>query len=163
MIYPYEKEIDAAAIRHGLDSELVAAICFVESSFKPGASRYEARFQTRYIDPHPAYSKLEPVTRELLSTSMGLLQTMGVVAHEDGLPLDRLRDLFRPEISLEYGCKQLEQLFQRYWQSERERRDLNVISAYNCGTARRTKSGNYTNQAYVNNVVQKFREYQATP
>ena len=159
MIYPFQTEIEAAARKHDLDPKLVAAFAFVESSFRPDALRYEAKFQRKYIDPHPLYQFLDPETRTLLSSSLGLLQVMGVVAHEDGLPIVRLKDLFNPEVGLEYGCRQLEQLFQRYWQSPLTGLIPNVIAAYNAGTARKGKNGKYTNQPYIDKVWRKLEEY----
>ena len=159
MAYPFQKEIQAAAARHGLDPNLVAAIVSVESCFQPQAVRYEAKFQKKYIDPHPKYGFLDAKTRTLLSSSLGLMQTMGLVAHEDGLSLLKLEDLFRPEIALEYGCKQLKQLIERYWQSPPKRVITNAIAAYNAGTARVGKAGKYVNQGYVDKVWGKFEEY----
>ena len=153
MEHPFKKEIEAAAKKRNLDPALVAAIAAVESSFKPDALRYESKFQKKYIDPHPFYQFLDPETRTLLSSSLGLMQVMGVVAHEDGLPIDRLKDLLRVDNGLEYGCKQLWQLFQRYSLVP------NVISAYNAGSARKGKGGKYTNQGYVDKVLRKLEEY----
>lgn len=159
MVYPFETEIRAAAAKHDLDPNLVAAICAVESGFKPEALRYEAKFQRKYIDPHPKYGHMDPGIKTLLSSSLGLMQTMGVVAHEAGLALSCLEDLYRPSVALEYGCKHLEQLFQRYWQSPETSLIPNVIAAYNAGTARRGSSGKYTNQGYVDKVLEKFEQF----
>jgi hypothetical protein len=165
--YPFESEITAAALKYGLDPDHVAAHCFVESSFDPEARRYEAKFQRKYIDRLPKYEKLDPGIRFYLAMSMGLLQVMGATANEDGLPLEFLRDLFKPAVGLEYGCKQLSQLCRRYHYlpnleplfSAGPSALTDVISAYNAGTARRGNKGGYPNQGYVNKVFKKYKEF----
>jgi soluble lytic murein transglycosylase-like protein len=155
---PFKKEIGTAAREYGLEPALVAAICSVESSFQPGAIRFEPKFKRKYVDPHPRYRDLGEETKALLASSMGLMQTMGVVAHEDGLPISRLRDLFIPGIGLEFGCKELAQLYGRYEQSPEGLRMSDVVAAYNAGSARIGKGGKYLNQPYVDRVLKKYRE-----
>lgn len=159
MEVPFKNEIETAAKEYNLDPSLIAAFAYVESSFNPEAFRYEPKFRKKYIDFHPRYSKLDPQVQTLLSTSCGLLQVMGVVAHESGLPLACLEDLFKPEIGIKYGCKQLKQLFERYWQSSPERLIPNVVAAYNAGTAKLGDKGGYMNQGYVDKVLRKLKEY----
>jgi soluble lytic murein transglycosylase-like protein len=158
MICPYQPEITDAADKYSLDKCLVAAFCFVESSFDPGALRYEAKFQKKYIDPHPLYMHLDDKIRSLLASSLGLMQVMGVVACEFGLPIDLLSDMFQPATGLEYGCKKLKSLFDRY-KPATFISFPDVISAYNAGTARRNGKGQYVNEGYVNKVWNKYQEY----
>ena len=153
----YAAEILASSTKYGLDPFLVTAICSVESSFDPEALRYEPKFQRKYIDLHPLYSHLEDKTRYMLASSLGLMQVMGVVAHELGLPIDRLNEMFYPEMGLDYGCKKLKSLFDRYRASTLIDKTLilNVISAYNAGTVR-WKNGKYVNQSYVDKVWKEY-------
>jgi soluble lytic murein transglycosylase-like protein len=163
MDVPFKNEIKTAASQYSLDPALVAAIVYVESSFDPEAFRYEAKFKKKYIDHHPQYGKLDPQTQALLSTSCGLMQVMGVVAHEDGLPLGCLDYLFRVTDGLNYGCTHLKQLFDRYWQSSPERLITNAVAAYNAGTAKLGDTGRdkgrYKNQGYVDKVLTAFYKY----
>ena len=161
MDYPYENEIKVASTKYALNSNLVAAFCCVESSFNPQAVRYEAKFQKKYIDPHPKYGHLNPEIKTLLASSLGLCQVMGVVAHEDGIPLGMLRDLFQPVTGLDYGCKKLKSLFDRYADTSAnpERLITHVISAYNAGNVRFKADGKYSNQPYTDKVWNKYQEY----
>jgi soluble lytic murein transglycosylase-like protein len=161
MSYPFEKEIAAAAKKHGLDPCLVAAVCYVESSFMPDALRYEGRFQDRYIDPHPQYCFLPDNLRCLLASSLGLMQVMGLKASELGLSLHHLENLFEVEEGLEYGCRVLAQKVKKYALT---RPDGSVwiepaIAAYNSGTPRKGPKGNWVNFKYVLKVMRKFQEY----
>ena len=114
MSYPYQKEIEAAARKHGLDPVLVAAICSSESDFRPEASRYEPKFKAQYIDYNPRYLILPDDTRNMLATSIGLMQIMGVTAVEFGLKVYDLEDLFDVGVNLEYGCRVLAKKYKKY-------------------------------------------------
>lgn len=157
-MYPFLTEIESASGARGIDPALVAAFCFVESSFQTRASRYEELFQGRYIDRHSLYSHLDPEIRALLATSMGLMQVMGVIAHELGLPIDRLMDLYTPATGLEYGVLKLSQLLRRYRGSPAGRGLTDAVAAYNAGSVRVGKNGDYSNRGYVNRVMAKYRE-----
>lgn len=155
---PFSREIEKAAKKYGLDPDLLTAICFVESSFDPGAVRPEPNFQRKYIDPHPTYGRMDPATRSLLASSLGLMQTMGVVAHENGLPVTLLTTLYRPEVSLEYGAKFLAKLFKRYDGLTDDLKMSDMVAAYNAGSAMTGKTGKYVNQKYVDKVLKKYWE-----
>ena len=158
---PFKSEIAEAAQKHILDPDLVAAFCCVESSFNPQAVRYEAKFHKKYIDPHPLYAYLDTKIQFLLSSSLGLMQVMGVLAHELGLPIARLSEMYQPATGLDYGCKKLKILFDRYADTSAnpERLITHVISAYNAGNVRFKKDGKYVNQPYVDKVWAKYQEY----
>ena len=159
--YPFEKEIAATAAKHGLDPCLVAAVCYVESSFMPDALRYEGKFQDRYIDPHPNYCFLPDNLRCLLASSLGLMQVMGLTASELGLSLHHLEDLFEPEVGLEYGCRYLAEKIKRYKTTTGFIVNLEpAIAAYNSGTPRKGPKGNWVNFKYVLKVMKKYQEYQ---
>jgi soluble lytic murein transglycosylase-like protein len=163
LTYPFEKEIAAAAKRHGLDPCLVAAVCYVESSFMPDALRYERKFQDRYIDLHPNYCFLPDNLRCLLASSLGLMQVMGLTATELGLSLHHIDDLQEPEVGLEYGCRVLADKIKKYAVSRTRSIDLTglepAVAAYNSGTPRKGPKGNWVNYKYVLKVMKKYQEY----
>ena len=154
-LFPYQSEIQKSAKDHSLDPLLVAAICFVESSFQPESSRYEYRFADHYITNNPKYCTLPEEIRVLLATSLGLLQIMGMVANEMGLSVFDLKKLFEPETGLEYGCRYLKKLSGKYGSRGLEA----LIASYNAGSPRKGPKGNWVNYKYVNKVVKKYQEF----
>lgn len=170
MKYPFEPEITAAAAKHGLDPDLVAAICWKESEFKPEATRYEGRFERRYIDFNTKYCTLPENIQDMLASSHGLMQVMGLTACELGLnPLD-LDQLYIPETGLEYSCQYLAKLIKKYGSNPQpgaavlQGKNLEaVIAAYNAGSPRKGPKGlggaRWVNYKYVNKVVKKYEEY----
>ena len=145
-------EIEDVCRRHNLPVDLVHAIVQTESSGDPWAYRYEPAFYQNYIKnkPFKVYGHVSLETEmNGLATSWGLMQTMGVVARERGYTRGYLTELCKPEYALEYGCRQLKHLEQRYgdlgWDA--------VISAYNAGSPkRRDITGEFLNQSYVTKV-----------
>lgn len=82
------------------------------------------------------------------------MQVMGVVARElgfDGI----LTELCDEELGIAYGCKQLVRL--KKWQ--RGYSESDIIAAYNAGSARFDKQGNYENQSYVDKVLIYYNNY----
>lgn len=152
-VIPFIAVIRAAASQNGLQAELVAAICFQESRFDPLAERHEPKFQSTYIDSNPKYSRLPEPTRRQLATSLGIMQVMGVVATEFGLPVSALGSLCDPVIGLDYGCRKLRSLIKKHKTIEE------AIAAYNAGSPRRMADGTFVNQTYVDRVNAKRREF----
>jgi soluble lytic murein transglycosylase-like protein len=76
--------------------------------------------------------------------SWGLMQVMGGTARELGLT-GYLSQLCDPETGVQYGCRYLRRLFERYqiWDD--------AIAAYNAGSPRRV-GPTYVNQGYVDKV-----------
>ena len=151
---PYADLIAAAAARHQLPAALISAICRVESSFNPHAIRYEPDFFSTYIMPcklkevPPCSFRTEQRARAM---SWGLMQIMGQVARERGFAGIFLSELCLPEVGIDYGCRQLRHLADRYlaewdWPG--------VIAAYNAGSPRKDGTGSFVNQNYVNHVQQ---------
>ena len=96
----------AAALRHGLDADLVCAVIEQESSWKTFAIRYEPSFFDRYCLPlikNPQVSATEARARAF---SWGLMQVMGQTAREFGYAED-LPALCVPQNGIEVGCKVL--------------------------------------------------------
>lgn len=85
-----------------LDPALVKAICERESSWKPGANRYEPAFEKKYLKK----LNLSPADSHLRATSFGLMQILGQVARELGYS-GPLEGLYKPSLSLRYGCLKL--------------------------------------------------------
>jgi len=134
---------DAAAFRK-LPWELVYAICQVESSLNPLATRHEPHYRWLVGDN----DAMDPLERRDQMTSWGLMQVMGAVARELG-HRGPLADLLTPATGLFYGCLHLRRFRAKY--------DLwpDVIAAYNAGSPRRVAGhvGPYINQSYVDKVL----------
>lgn len=158
MGYPYKKEISLAAERYKLDPILLAAIVSSESDFRPEVSRYEPKFQARYIDNHPSYCFLPDYTRALLATSFGLTQILGVTAVEGGLQVFDLDKLYEPEYNLEYGCRHLAKIFKKYGPKVER-----VIAAYNAGSPRKGPKGNWVNHKYVTRTMKRYQQFSSLP
>jgi soluble lytic murein transglycosylase-like protein len=148
----WESEIEDVCRRLTLPAKLVHAIVQTESSGDPWAYRYEPAFYKNYIHnkPFKTFGFLSVETEmNGLATSWGLMQVMGVVARERGYTRAYLSELCKPEYGLEYGCRQLKNLENRFmdgygWNG--------VIAAYNAGSPRRDQTGAFLNQSYVTKV-----------
>jgi len=163
---PFEGQIRRASEYFGLPFCLVAAICKAESSFRPWAWRYEPGFDKRYVRPWarkhlPHASAFELC---LLSSSLGLMQVMGLVAVELGQRPKRLTELFIPDAGLWFGCRKLRQLYKRYGRNTED-----AVAAYNAGSKRwldldrdGVKDANepYRNERYVRRVMRYMKEFQ---
>lgn len=152
MRYPFEEIIRVMAEKHGLDPDLVAAFCYVESSFRPEAIRHEPAFQKKYIDVNHKYQDVPEATRRMLASSLGIMQVMGVVAVEYGLEIRYLNWLVSLDTGLDYGCRHLARYMKKYGLDD-------AVAAYNSGTPKRDKNGIYRNQGYVTKVLKKFNEF----
>lgn len=90
------------AVAHGLQPELVCAVCEQESGWNNWAIRFEPAFKAKYVDP----LGLSPTEGTARSFSWGLMQLMGEVARELGYK-DNLAKLCDPATGLEWGCRLL--------------------------------------------------------
>ena len=144
--------IKSAAAKRTLPWELVYAICQVESSLNPTATRYEPHFRWLVGDNEA----MSPSERHDQMTSWGLMQVMGSVARELG-HTGPLTDLLHPPTGLFYGCLHLRRFRAKY--------DLwpDVIAAYNAGSPRRVAGqiGPYVNQSYVDKVLRAWNNLEA--
>lgn len=146
-------DISIYAKKYKLDPLLVASIVKVESNGESCATRFEPKWIYMY---YPSQFKenlgISLQTEEThQKTSWGLMQVMGSVARELGYSGHLVR-LCNPDEGLDYGCKKLRQLFDRYYDVE------NVVSAYNQGSPRKTPGGLYFNEKYVDKVMGYYRE-----
>lgn len=139
-----------------LDANLVRAICMVESSNNPNATRFEKHW--RYFFNVRAYSEKLQIPYEEeeknQATSFGLMQCMGAVARELGFT-DKLDMLLVPDIGIYYGCKKLKKLFESSMCNGEEEK---VVSSYNQGSPRKTPGGMFQNQRYVDKVYKELRK-----
>src|SRR5712671_5546505 len=95
----------AVAVKYGLDTALVCAVCDHESAgWQPYAVRYEPGFYDRYISTMHGLTQTEKTMR---ATSFGLMQVMGQTAREYGFSGHFLTELLDPETAILYGCRKL--------------------------------------------------------
>ncbi|MEW6265319.1 MAG: transglycosylase SLT domain-containing protein [Thermodesulfobacteriota bacterium] len=147
---PWRPLIQSASERHGLDPGLTAAVVLAESAAQPAAVRFEAHyrwlFKPESVKPDICSIETEVMLQKI---SFGLMQIMGAVARERGFQ-GWLTELCRPEQGLEYGCRHLAWLLDRFSPIEA------AVSAYNQGFPRRGPDGRYLNQPYVDKVMNLY-------
>jgi hypothetical protein len=156
------KQILLVAAQLNVSSELLAAVCWQESSFNIFAFRFEPMFKERYVDKlsvkkiksynHYIISNGVPsieTERIALATSWGIMQIMGLTARELDFRGQYLSELCSP-FGLYQGAKYLKKQLDKY-KGDVEK----AISAYNAGTA--TKN----NEGYINSVIEKMKEIAA--
>jgi len=159
----------------GLDPALVCALIEMESGWNPWAVRHEPGY--RWVYPHklaaldpavPAEKKLIqeimdehgwPGTPETETTlqrfSLGPMQAMGATMRERGYN-GWLPQLCDPEVNLEWGLKHL------LWLADGRfgiMLPVDLAAAWNAGSPRRTATGNYVNQDYVDRFLAAMEKY----
>jgi soluble lytic murein transglycosylase-like protein len=143
--------ISVIAARHELRPALVAAIAAKESGGQTGAVRYEPDYpylvNPAKVRPKTCSTETEKVCQKI---SWGVMQIMGATAREMGFN-GWIPELIKPELSLEFACRYLARLTERYG-TGRIGGEFAVVAAYNAGSPRKAKNGNYVNQAYVDDV-----------
>ncbi|WP_043634297.1 transglycosylase SLT domain-containing protein [Desulfovibrio sp. TomC] len=109
--------IDGTASALGLPVELPQSMIMVESHGNPFATRFEPAFFDRYLKNKPlsfvppgCSKDTEAIGR---ATSWGLLQIMGETARTIGFR-GWFGELLTPEIGLEWGCRYLARLRDRF-------------------------------------------------
>lgn len=144
------------AKHHGADADLCCALAQVESHWRADAVRFEPSYRWLY-EPTEFSVRLKislESERALQRFSYGPMQVMGAVCRELGYKGTLAVLASHPELSVLYAVKKLVQLSKRY-ESE-----LDLISAYNAGSPKRSAAGEYRNQRYVDGaskVLQKIR------
>lgn len=130
--------VEAKAGEHGLNPALVWAICIKESSLDQWAVRYEPDW--RWLLNPIKWAKRVSITskteRIAQSCSWGLMQIMGTVARERGLE-DDIPCLLDPETGVEFGCRHLVYLLNRYEDA------LSALAAYNAGNPKSKVGAQY--------------------
>lgn len=114
-----EKQIVAVAASHQLPQVVTRAMVLVESSGIASSTRFEPAFYRNYIMGMDAEKLVIPPGVTLYeekigrATSWGLLQIMGQTARERGFK-GKFKELLTPEVGLEWGCRYLRWLADRY-------------------------------------------------
>jgi len=166
--------LQGKAAAHGLPPLLITALVEQESAGDPYAWNPEPRYRYlwdvkrqapfRTLTDAERVSEIPPHDFPTLGgdrdqewwgqqASWGLLQMMGAVARERGFRGVYLTELLDPVVNLEYACRHLSWLKSRFyfaygWGG--------VIAAYNAGGPRRTVTGPYENQGYVDQVLARL-------
>lgn len=146
--------VEIQALKLGLDPSLVLAFCETESAFRFKSARYEKRFI--WIHEPELYAHFHKVTLDtevnFQKTSWGILHIMGGTARFIGFG-GWLPDLSSFELGLEWGCRYIAHLHDKYITQD------DLIAAYNAGSPKRMKDGTYANQNYVNKVKLAYLKY----
>jgi hypothetical protein len=157
----------SAARHHGVDPNVICAMCEVESSWNPWSMQHERTY--RYLwefKPVDSGWEMNPALREVVPgactqatemmlqrTSLGLLQVMGATAREWGMT-GWLTLMLIPEIGLEYGVRFFKHLLDKY-----NGVVADAVSAYNQGSPRHDENGIYFNQKHVDKVLAAAERY----
>lgn len=136
------------------DIALLKSFITIESNWDPSVVRYEPTF--KYLLSPITYAQRNMISleteKQLQHFSYGLFQVMGCVIRELGFN-DNLTKTLDPEKNIELGITYFMKRCKKY-------PDLkDQIAAYNAGSPRRSKSGEYTNQGYVNKVFATYNAY----
>lgn len=160
----FETYIGDAALRNGIPHLLLRAIVTVESRSNPWAMRYEAHYRWLWnietnqpfrgkLSDYPlpprewrAFGVSRDTEVKAQKTSWGLMQIMGAVGRELGFDRPFLTELVDPQVNLEYGCRHLYNMYRRFggWEE--------AAVAYNAGSPRRNKEGQWVNQVYLDRL-----------
>lgn len=148
--------IEVAAAEFRVDTDLLTAICTVESSLEPLAMRFEPGWRYFYqVVDFAELNRITPETERVLqASSFGLGQVMGAVMREHGYTGPLQRALSDPLLAVRYSAKHLRRFLDKYTEVE-------AISAYNQGSPRKTPGGLFENQRYVDKVSRVLRSLRA--
>lgn len=140
--------IEKISTEHELDPLLCVAIAMVETGLDSYRVRYEPTWSYLMAPDHYAVSLgITLATEKILqSMSWGAMQCMGSTARSWGYQ-GMLTALVDPNLSILYACKYLQHLSLIYSNPS------DVISSYNQGAPRRSPTGQYANQGYVDRVA----------
>jgi soluble lytic murein transglycosylase-like protein len=149
-----KKLITEVAKVYSMPPEIIYGIVCAESDGIPTAKRFEPAFLERYIPKD--LREVHPEEAHGRATSWGLMQVMGSNLRNMqymGPFSDLLHD---QDKALNYGCRFFRMLYQKYF----AKWGINgVIAAYNAGSPILKTDGKFRNQAYVNKVLKRSREY----
>lgn len=128
-----EPIIQEMSKKYNIETSLIKAIIKTESNWDVNASRFEA---------HKG------------DASWGLMQLLLSTAREVlGNPQLITTQLIQPRNNIEAGTKFLSQLWGRFGNMR------DAIAAYNAGSPRLGKDGEYVNQDYVDKVMNAYNQY----
>lgn len=147
MKFWYRAEVEVISLKHGLDPNVVQAVCMIESSGLTHAYRFEPKFWERYCKNNPEWRHENP---HRVSASYGLMQVMFPTAVELKA-LDRTEapeNLFIPIVGINAGCIVLVDRLR--WAKQNLR---SALAAYNGGktlnnapTASPLRNGDYADK-----------------
>ena len=142
------------AKEHKLPPALVCAITEKESSWRPWAIRFEPGYRWLHLrnDDVPRFPGVTSAT-ELCQqrTSWGLMQVIGSTARDLGFPGSYMSELCEPTVGLDYGCRFILSLRERFGESIPD-----IISSYNAGHPTQSNQEEYTTP-----VLQLFERFRA--
>jgi hypothetical protein len=142
------------AARAGVRPALVYGVCMAESGMDAGACRYEALYRWLYQPESVKPSICSLATETVMQkTSWGLMQCMGALLRAQGLRGWLPLVLADPQVQLWHGCRYLAKCIKEYEDEQ------SGVAAYNAGRARRTPTGEFINQKYVDRVMKHSREW----
>jgi len=134
---------------------VIMGIIETESDFNPYAARYEPHYRW-LVSPerYYRYYSSNPETEIILQkTSIGLMQVMGANYRKMGYTKP-LTALFEDvDSQLKYGIKFFLNLYEKYDSIPA------AVAAYNAGSPRKTQTGRYVNQRYVDAVLSKAQKW----
>lgn len=152
--------IASAAYGHNLSPKLIAAIVQAESAGDQYAARYEPNWKW-FLEPERRRAIAKDLGITLLTeeiqeaTSWGLMQIMGGTARSALDYLGPLPALCEVDLGLEMGCQYFKNLCDRHGSIEE------AIVSYNAGSPRKTPTGKWVNQGYLDKVHGYLRELEA--
>lgn len=149
--------LQSEGIRQNIPGALLMAIAATESQMNPAAMRYEPHWAYLVVPAaHAARLKITITTEEQLQKfSYGVMQVMGSVFREYGYQ-DMLPLTLEPVVNIRYGAMHLKKFLDNHKAVDK------AVSAYNCGTPKKTHAGQWTNQAYVDKVMTLYKNFGAT-
>ena len=137
--------------------ELVLGIIEAESGGDPRVARINSTYPyTMMQAKRPAMCSVD-VERIFQKTAWGLMQVMGATARELGFE-DWLSELVFPETNIRLGIEFLGRKMSQYLDRDGIE---GVVAAYNGGAPRRRPDGKFTNQGYVDRVMEASGRYKA--
>ena len=145
------------AEQRGVSPALVLAIIEAESGGDSYAARYEPLHMTKLLATRPQHVSLDTEV-VFQKTAWGLMQVMGATARELGFD-GWLSELVVPETNIRLGVEFLRRKMSQYLDRDGIE---GVAAAYNGGAPRRRPDGKFTNQGYVDKVMEAMGRYKAT-
>lgn len=128
-----------------LPPSVIKAFCFVESSFVPSALRSEPGLN----DESVGLMQLLTATAKWLEPSFA------------GMTKEQIRQkLFNPQINVSLGCKYIMYQQGRYGTVKGLDGLQKVAAAYNAGSVKLNKDGDFINRAYVNKIVMAANSFE---
>lgn len=155
MVIPYNtgQAIKLNAERFKIPASIVYGVCMTESGLEPLSVRYEPNYRWLF-KPQEVRVKGCSVNTETMmqKTSWGLMQVMGAVFREYGYRGWLTAIINDVNAQVEFGCRHLSKKIVKYGQSA-------GILAYNSGSPIKNKAGGFTNQYYLDKVLDASKQW----